>query len=80
MILSRVYNTSQYLHGMADPPSANASAASIAGLADVSCRLAGLVYNSSQAFKEAPRSIKSLSEELEQLHSLLQEVHSLVKR
>lgn len=65
---------------MADPLSANASAASIAGLADVSCRLAGSVYKSSQAFKEAPRNLKRPSEELEQLHSLLQEVHSLVKR
>lgn len=65
---------------MADPLSANASAAFIAGLADVTCHLASSVYKSSQAFKEAPRNTKRLSEELEQLHSLLQEVHSLVKR
>ncbi len=65
---------------MADPLSAIASAASIAGLADVSCRLAGSLYKSFQAVKEAPRNIKKLSKELEQLHSLLQEVDNLVKR
>ena len=43
---------SQYLGDMADPLSAIASAASIAGLADVSCRLAGSLYRSFRAVKE----------------------------
>lgn len=65
---------------MADPISAIAGAASIAGLADVSCRLAGSLYKSIQAVKEAPRSIKRLSKSLAKVHSLLQEVDHLVKR
>lgn len=65
---------------MADPLSAIGGFASIAGLADVSCRLAGSLYKSIQAVKEAPRNIKRLSKSLAQLHSLLQEVDNLVKR
>ena len=65
---------------MGDPLSAVTSAASIAGLAEVSCRLAGSLFKSFQAIKEAPRNIWRLSKELEQLHCLLQEVDSLVKR
>ena len=65
---------------MGDPLSAIASAASIAGLAEVSCRLAGSLFKSFQAIKEAPRNIRRLSNELEQLHCLLQEIDNLVKR
>lgn len=65
---------------MADPISAIAGAASIVGLADVSCRLAGSLYKSIQAVKKAPRDIKRLSKSLAQLHSLLQDVDNLVKR
>ena len=65
---------------MGDPLSAVASAASIAGLAEVSCRLAGSLFKSFQAIKEAPQNIRRLSKELEQLHYLLQEVDNLVKR
>ena len=50
---------------MGDPLSAVASAASIAGLAEVSCRLAGSLFKSFQAIKEAPRNIRRLSKELE---------------
>lgn len=65
---------------MADPISAIAGAASTAGLADVSCRLAGSLYKSIQAVKEAPRNIKRLLKSLAQLHSILQEVDNLVRR
>ena len=65
---------------MGDPLSAIASAASIASLAEVSCRLAGSLFKSFQAIKEAPQSIRKLSNELEQLHYLLQEIDNLVKR
>ena len=65
---------------MGDPLSAIASAASIAGLAEVSCRLAGSLFKSFQAIQEAPQSIRNLSNELEQLHCLLQEIDNLVKR
>ena len=65
---------------MGDPLSAIASAASIASLAEVSCRLASSLFKSFQAVKEAPRNIRKLSNELEQLHCLLQEIDNLVKR
>ena len=65
---------------MGDPLSAIASAASIVSLAEVSCRLAGSLFRSFQAIKEAPQNIRRLSNELEQLHCLLQEIDSLVKR
>lgn len=65
---------------MGDPLSAIASAASIARLAEVSCRLASSLFKSFQAIKEAPQSIRRLSNELQQLHCLLQEIDNLVKR
>ena len=65
---------------MGDPLSAIASAASIASLAEVSCRLAGSLFKSFQAIKEAPQNVRRLSNELEQLHCLLQEIENLVKR
>ena len=65
---------------MGDPLSAVASAASIAGLAEVSCRLAGSLFKSFQAIKDAPQNIRRLSNELEQLHCLLREIDNLVKR
>ena len=65
---------------MVDPLSAIASAASIAGLAEVNCRLAGSLFKSFQAVKEAPQNIRRLSNELEQLHCLLKEIDNLVKR
>ena len=64
---------------MAEPMSVVASVASIAGLADVSCRLAASLYQSFRAVKEAPKSIQRLSEELEHFHSLLQEVDRVAK-
>ena len=54
--------------------------ASIAGLTDVCCRLAGSLYRSTCAIKDASRSIRDLSERLSQLHTLLQDVDRLVKR
>ena len=65
---------------MGDPLSTLASAASIAGLAEVSCRLAGSLFKSFQAIKEAPQNIRRLSNELEQLHCHLQVIDNLVKR
>ena len=65
---------------MAEPFSAIASAASIAGLAEVSYRLAGSLSTSFQAVAEAPQNIRRLSKELEQLHCLLQAADNLVKR
>ena len=54
--------------------------ASVVGLADVSCRLAGTLYNSFRALKEAPPSIQRLSSGLQKFHRLLQEVDKHVKR
>lgn len=54
--------------------------ASIAGLADVCCRLAGSLYRSTCAIKDAPQSIRELSERLSQLHTLLEDVDRLINR
>ena len=64
---------------MAEPLSVVGSVASIAGLADVSCRLAASLYKSFRAVKEAPKSIQRLSEELAHFHGLLQEVDAVAK-
>lgn len=64
---------------MAEPMSVVGSVASIAGLADVSCRLAASLYKSFRAVKEAPQSIQRLSEELGHFHGLLQEVDTVAK-
>ena len=54
--------------------------ASIAGLADVCCRLSGSLYRSTCAVKDAPQSIRVLSDRLSQLHTLLEDVDRLLKR
>ena len=64
---------------MAEPLSVVGSVASIAGIADVSCRLAASLYKSFRAVKEAPKSIQRLSEELAHFHGLLQEVDAVAK-
>ena len=64
---------------MAEPMSVVGSVASIAGLADVSCRLAASLYKSFRAVKEAPQSIQRLSTELAHFHGLLQEVDAVAK-
>lgn len=55
------------------------SVASVAGLADVSFRLAASFYKSFRAVKDAPKSIQRPFEELEHSHSLLLEVNTVIK-
>lgn len=54
--------------------------ASVASLADVCCRLAGSLYQSFRAVKEAPQDIQRLSDRLDALRHLLVEVDHLVQR
>lgn len=65
---------------MADPLSIIAGISSVASLADVSCSLAGSLYRTFRAIKDAPRAIERLSKELEQLHDILLDVDNLLQR
>ena len=65
---------------MADPLSIIGSISAVSNLADASCSLAGSLYKTIRAIKDAPRAIKRLSKELEQLHGLLQDVENLLQR
>lgn len=56
-----------------------ASVASVAGLPDVSFRLAASFYKSFRAVKDAPKSIQRPFEELERFHSLLVEVNRVTE-
>ena len=57
-----------------------AGVASVAGLADVCCRLGGTLYKSSQAVKDAPRNIQTLVQRLDTLRKVLEQVDGLLKR
>ena len=65
---------------MAEPLSIIAGISSVASLADVSCSLAGSLYKTFRAIKDAPRAVQRLSDELEQLHVLLQHIDNLLQR
>ena len=57
-----------------------AGISAVTSLADVSCSLAGSLYKTFRAIKDAPRAVQRLSKELEQLHKLLQDVDNLLQR
>ena len=57
-----------------------AGVASIAGLADVCCRLASQLYSSTQAVQNAPRTIQALVKRLGHLRELLTDIDGLLKR
>lgn len=65
---------------MAEPMSIIAGISAVTSLADVSCSLAGSLYKTFRAIKDAPRAVQRLSKELEQLHNLLQDVDNLLQR
>ena len=65
---------------MAESISVIAGISAVAGLVDASCSLAGSLYKTFRAIKDAPRGVQILSNELEGLHILLQHVDSLVQR
>ena len=65
---------------MAEPMSIIAGISAVAGLADASCSLAGSLYKTYRAIKDAPRAVQRLSKELKQLHDLLQDVDDLLQR
>ena len=65
---------------MAEPMSIIAGISSVTSLADVSCSLAGSLYKTFRAIKDAPRTVQRLSKELERLHELLQDVDNLLQR
>ena len=57
-----------------------AGVASIAGLADVCCRLTSKLYKASQAVKSAPQNVQALVKRLETLREQLTEIDGLLKR
>ena len=57
-----------------------AGISAVSSIADASCTLAGSLYKTFRAIKDAPRAVQRLSNELEELHSLLQHVDNLVQR
>ena len=65
---------------MADPMSIIAGISSVSSLADASCSLAGSLYKTYRAIKDAPRAVQRLSKELEQVYELLQNVDNLLQR
>lgn len=65
---------------MAEGLAAVAGVASVAGLADICCRLATTLYKFSEAVKDAPRNIQALAQRLEALRKVLEEVDGLLKR
>ena len=64
---------------MADPMSIIAGISSVSSLADASCSLAGSLYKTYRAIKDAPRAVQRLSKELEQVYELLQNVDNLLQ-
>ena len=65
---------------MAEPMSIIAGISSVSSLADAGCSLAGSLYKTFRAIKNAPHSIQKLSKELKQLHDSLQDVDNLLQR
>ena len=57
-----------------------AGVSAVSNIADASCSLAGSLYKTFRAIKDAPRAVQRLSNELEELHILLQHVDNLVQR
>ena len=64
---------------MAEPMSIIAGISAVSNIADASCTLAGSLYKTFRAIKDAPRAVQRLSNELEELHVLLQHVDNLVQ-
>lgn len=65
---------------MADPMSIIGGISAVSNLADAGCSLAGSLYKTFRAIKDAPRAVQRLSKQLEQLHNLLQDVDNLLRR
>lgn len=65
---------------MAEVLAGIAGVASVAGLADVCCRLAATTYKSFRAIKDAPKSVENLTKRLGTLQNLLDEVNRLLDR
>ena len=64
---------------MAEPMSIIAGVSAVAGLADASCSLAGSLYKTFRAIKDAPGAVQRLSKELGKFHDLLEDVHKLLQ-
>ena len=65
---------------MAEPMSIIGGISAVSNLADAGCSLAGSLYKTFHAIKDAPRAVQRLSKQLEQLHDLLQDVDNLLQR
>ena len=68
------------LRNMAEPMSIIGGISAVSNLADAGCSLAGSLYKTFRAIKDAPRAIRRLSKELEQLHGSFQDVDNLLQR